>query len=201
MMKRAIILIIAAVLPLFAFAQGLSFQAAKKGITTDADGRVETHFFSVRCQNRYDIVWQNTYAHNFHSIRDLREKLFELGDFKSLSILNDSTLTCNFYAHLDYSSLGFQRSNMPIALMNGDNVKGRVVVQFKSDRYRITIDRIYFPPGRTPSLSYQDMSIFFKADSAELAKAPFLQRALMFLDKTFQTLVDFRRDGYLKPDF
>ena len=31
--------------------------------------------------------------------------------------------------------------------------------------------------------------------------APFLQRALMFLDKTFQALVDFSRDGYLKSDF
>ncbi len=161
------------------------------------------NFKLVSVVGQNSLVWQKTYAHDFESIEEVSQALFERGMiFKDIVVLDSTTVTCTAHFFFNYRKAGYERSQMPIMILNSDELYCRFVFQLKSDRMRVTADRIYLPKNRSDSFltPEPDMRSFIDTDG-RIMQEKTMTRALDMLDKNIQFALDFRTPGYLADNF
>lgn len=161
------------------------------------------NFRLVSMVGNNSLVWQKIYAHDFESIEDVSQALFERGMiFKDIVVLDSTTVTCTAHFFFNYRNAGYERNQMPIVILNSDELYCRFVFQLKPDRMRVTADRIYLPKNRSDSFltSEPDMRSFVDA-AGRIFQDKIMLRALDMLDKNIQFALDFRTPGYLADNF
>lgn len=160
------------------------------------------NFRLVSMVGNNSLVWQKIYAHDFESIEDVSQALFERGMiFKDIVVLDSTTVTCTAHFFFSFELAGYTRSMMPILIANADEVQCRFIFQLKPDRLRITADNIYFPRPRSGGMTPDSDMQSFLDGGKDISKTKTLRSALDMLDKNIQFALDFRTPGYLADNF
>lgn len=177
----------------------LTFGGKRKADKADKMAEAAENY-SFRIVNYDQAVWQKTFSTGDGTKEDIMTRIFESGKFRDIEDVG-SAVTCTFLltSRVPYLQFGFGDGDLPIFLLNAHGLEARFVFQFKPGLCRVTADRIYLFPGDSSGLSggYLDSMI----DSGQwFARKP-IANSLQFLDMLFQDAVDFRKPGYLAPDF
>lgn len=203
-MKKLLLLVMAAALPVICSAQDLesSFELTgdKNNASTNETAKITDchNFVVIRDQ---DVVWQKVYNSAVKTIHDL-EGLFFVHGFTDCQTLNDSTLVCRYNCHggIPYKRYGYSRMKLPLSVLSVRDLEARVVVQMKNVKYRITFDNISTCNG-SAGIKNGYTDFFIDNISGELYDKRQLSIAMEVLDKLFTEAVDFSRQGYLATDF
>lgn len=203
-MKKLLLLVMAAALPVICSAQDLesSFELTgdkNSASTNEAAEITDRHNFVVISDR--DVVWQKVYDSDVKTIHDL-EGLFFWHGFTDCQTLNDSTLVCRYACHggIPYKRYGYSRMKLPLSVLSVRDLEARVVAQLKDGKYRITFDNIYTCNGEA-GIKDGYTYFFIEKITGELYDKRQLSTAMEVLDKLFTEAVDFSRQSYLSTDF
>ena len=203
-MKKLLLLVMAAALPVICSAQdlesSLELTGDKNNAATNETAKITDRHNFVVISDR-DVVWQKVYNSDVKTIHDLEGLFFGHG-FTDCQTLNDSTLVCRYNCHggIPYKRYGYSRMKLPLSVLSVRDLEARVVVQMKDGKYRITFDNIYTCNG-SAGIKNGYTDFFIENITGELYDKRQLSIAMEVLDKLFTEAVDFSRQGYLSTDF
>lgn len=203
-MKKLLLLVMAAALPVICSAQdlesSLELTGDKNNASTNEVAKIADRHNFVVISDR-DVVWQKVYNSDVKTIHDLEGLFFGHG-FTDCQTLNDSTLVCRYNCHggIPYKRYGYSRMKLPLSVLSVRDLEARVVAQLKNGKYRITFDNIYTCNG-SAGIKNGYTDFFIENISGELYDKRQLSIAMEVLDKLFTEAVDFSRQGYLSTDF
>lgn len=203
-MKKLLLLVMAAALPVICSAQdlesSLELTGDKNNASTNEVAKITDRHNFVVISDR-DVVWQKVYNSDVKTIHDLEGLFFGHG-FTDCQTLNDSTLVCRYNCHggIPYKRYGYSRMKLPLSVLSVRDLEARVVVQMKNGKYRITFDNIYTCNG-SAGIKNGYTDFFIENITGELYDKRQLSIAMEVLDKLFTEAVDFSRQGYLATDF
>ena len=203
-MKKLLLLVMAAALPVICSAQdlesSLELTGDKNNVSTNETAKITDRHNFVVISDR-DVVWQKVYDSDVKTIHDLEGLFFGHG-FTDCQTLNDSTLVCRYNCHggIPYKRYGYSRMKLPLSVLSVRDLEARVVVQMKNGKYRITFDNIYTCNG-SAGIKNGYTDFFIENITGELYDKRQLSIAMEVLDKLFTEAVDFSRQGYLATDF
>ena len=203
-MKKLLLLVMAAALPVICSAQdlesSLELTGDKNNASTNEVAKIADRHNFVVISDR-DVVWQKVYNSDVKTIHDLEGLFFGHG-FTDCQTLNDSTLVCRYNCHggIPYKRYGYSRMKLPLSVLSVRDLEARVVVQMKNGKYRITFDNIYTCNG-SAGIKNGYTDFFIENITGELYDKRQLSIAMEVLDKLFTEAVDFSRQGYLATDF
>lgn len=148
-------------------------------------------------------VWQKTFPSEFSSADEVARKLFEKGLFSGISVVDGSTVRCNYCwsGAFPYKALGVRYGQLPLFLVNAEALEARLVFQLKGGACRVTADRLHIvkDAGKYGKLHYY--GDVFVDDDGEFIESKTLPVACEIIDAMLQDAVDFSKPGYLAPDF
>lgn len=202
-MKKLLLLVMAAALPVICSAQdlesSLELTGDKNNAATNETAKIADRHNFVVISDR-DVVWQKVYNSDVKTIHDLEGLFFGHG-FTDCQTLNDSTLVCRYVCHggIPYKRYGYSRMKLPLSVLSVRDLEARVVVQMKNGKYRITFDNIYTCNG-SAGIKNGYTDFFIENITGELYDKRQLSIAMEVLDKLFTEAVDFSRQGYLATD-
>lgn len=203
-MKKLLLLVMAAALPVICSAQDLEsspeLTGDKNNASTNETAKITDRHNFVVISDR-DVVWQKVYNSAVKTSHDLEGLFFGHG-FTDCQTLNDSTLVCRYACHggIPYKRYGYSRMKLPLSVLSVRDLEARVVVQMKDGKYRITFDNIYTCNG-SAGIKNGYTDFFIENITGELYDKRQLSIAMEVLDKLFTEAVDFSRQGYLSTDF
>lgn len=203
-MKKLLLLVMAAALPVICSAQdlesSLELTGDKNNASTNEVAKIADRHNFVVISDR-DVVWQKVYDSDVKTIHDLEGLFFGHG-FTDCQTLNDSTLVCRYNCHggIPYKRYGYSRMKLPLSVLSVRDLEARVVVQMKNGKYRITFDNIFTCNG-SAGIKNGYTDFFIENITGELYDKRQLSIAMEVLDKLFTEAVDFSRQGYLSTDF
>lgn len=203
-MKKLLLLVMAAAIPVICSAQdlesSLELTGDKNNAATNETAKITDRHNFVVISDR-EVVWQKVYDSDVKTIHDLEGLFFGHG-FTDCQTLNDSTLVCRYNCHggIPYKRYGYSRMKLPLSVLSVRDLEARVVVQMKDGKYRITFDNIYTCNG-SAGIKNGYTDFFIENITGELYDKRQLSIAMEVLDKLFTEAVDFSRQGYLATDF
>ncbi|WP_282070909.1 hypothetical protein [Polaribacter atrinae] len=140
------------------------------------------------------LIWQKVYETELTN-EQLKERIKSSGNFKNLELNKDRIIAEITNLSIDYKGYGSSEMSTPIYVAR-NNLNSFVQIEFKENRYRVTIKNIKLTQKYEDALSNQgemtDIEVFALKKRNTEFKSSFLKKTSKIINFTFEKITEFK---------
>ena len=140
------------------------------------------------------LIWQKVYETELTN-EQLKERIKNSGNFKNLELSENGIIAEITNLSIDYKGYGSSEMSTPIYVAR-NSLNSFVQIEFKENRYRVTIKNIKLTQKYEDALSNQgemtDLEVFALKKRNTEFKSSFLKKPSKIINFTFEKLTEFK---------